>query len=209
MLHNRAVLPVSRPRYHCHSISAPSNQRDESLRPHTVSSHFLVSVSRVTTDTDHSGGYAADSFGRLNILYPTLVLSGLFCLAIWLPATSPNVIIAFACMYGFTSGIFISVMPAATGQIIPEEKLGARLGAFDTVAALPVFMGTPVAGALIREETIQGYYPLIIFSVGPAQLAFVTQRYTNRSLQGCSLIAGGIITLVARALHDKKLTVKW
>lgn len=95
-----------------------------------------------------------------------LMLSGLFCLTIWLPASSPPVVVAFACLYGFTSGIFISVMPAATGQIISADKLGARIGAFSTVMALPVLIGSPIAGALIADETSQGYRPLIIFSVG-------------------------------------------
>lgn len=97
-----------------------------------------------------------------------LILSGLFCLAMWLPSTHPAIVVAFACLYGFTSGIFISVMPAAVAQIIQVEKLGSRLGAFNTVAAVPVFIGTPVAGALIsREDSIEGYFPLIIYSVGP------------------------------------------
>jgi MFS family permease len=114
----------------------------------------------------NSGGYAADRLGRLNVLYPMLMLSGLFCLAMWLPSTTPALVVAFACVYGFTSGIFISVMPAAVGQITAVEKLGARLGAFNTVAAVPVFVGTPVAGVLIRgEDSVGGYDPLIIYSV--------------------------------------------
>lgn len=96
-----------------------------------------------------------------------IILSGLFCLAMWLPAASPPLVVAFTCFYGFTSGIFISVMPAATGQISPVDKLGARIGAFSTAMALPVLVGTPIAGALIQEETAHGYQPLIIFSVSP------------------------------------------
>lgn len=56
-------------------------------------------------------------------------------------------------------------MPAATGQITPKEKLGARLGAFGTLTALAFLIGTPIAGALIQEETRVGYRPLILFAV--------------------------------------------
>ncbi len=67
--------------------------------------------------------------------------------------------------YGFCSGIFISVMPAAVGQITPADKLGARLGAFGSVTAIAFLIGTPIAGALIQGDTVAGYQPLIIFSV--------------------------------------------
>lgn len=112
-----------------------------------------------------SGGYAADRLGRLNVLYPMVTLCGVLCLAMWLPARTPAVLVGFACVYGFASGIFISVMPAATGQITPTERLGARLGAFGSVTSVAFLTGTPIAGSLIRSETRAGYQPLIIFAV--------------------------------------------
>lgn len=92
-------------------------------------------------------------------------LCGVLCLAMWLPSTTPGVLMGFACMYGFASGIFILAMPAATGQITPTERLGARLGAFGTVTSVAVLTGTPIAGALIRDDTRAGYQPLIVFAV--------------------------------------------
>lgn len=92
-------------------------------------------------------------------------LCGIICLAMWLPATSPAVLVGFACIYGFASGIFISVMPAATAQITPTERLGARLGAFGSVTSVAFLTGTPIAGSLIQGETREGYQPLIIFAV--------------------------------------------
>lgn len=92
-------------------------------------------------------------------------LCGMLCLTMWLPSTTPGVLVGFACLYGFASGIFISVMPAATAQITPAEKLGARLGAFGTVTSVTLLTGTPIAGALIESDTRAGYQPLIIFAV--------------------------------------------
>lgn len=94
-----------------------------------------------------------------------IIMSGVLCLAIWLPADSPSLVIVFVCLYGICSGIFISVSPAATGQITPTEKLGARLGAFGSVTSIAFLIGTPIAGALVRDNTREGYYPLIIFAV--------------------------------------------
>ncbi|KAK1635571.1 major facilitator superfamily domain-containing protein [Colletotrichum phormii] len=136
------------------------------------------------------GGHSADRIGRLNFLYPMILLCGLLCVAMWLPATTPGVLAGFACLYGFASGVFISVMPAATGQIIPADRLGARLGAFGTVTSMAFLTGSPIAGALITSETRAGYHSLIIFA-------------------GCCLLGGGAIIFVARLLHDRNLKSKW
>lgn len=123
-----------------------------------------------------SGGHAADRIGRLNFLYPMILLCGLLCVAMWLPATTPGVLAGFACLYGFASGVFISVMPAATGQIIPADKLGARLGAFGTVTSMAFLTGSPIAGALITSETRVGYHSLIIFAVSLAFPRLIDQK---------------------------------
>lgn len=131
----------------------------------TLSLGYAYPLELWTPSDSSSGGYAADRIGRLNFLYPMIILCGLLCVVMWLPATTPGILVAFACLYGFASGVFISVMPAATGQIIPTEKLGARLGTFGTVTAMAVLTGSPIAGALIQSDTRTGYHPLIIFAV--------------------------------------------
>ncbi|KAL7928086.1 MFS general substrate transporter [Trichoderma chlorosporum] len=136
------------------------------------------------------GGHLADRVGRLNFLYPMVLFCGFICLAMWYTATSPGVLVGFACLYGFGSGGLISVMPAATAQIIPAEKLGARLGAFGTFTAFAFLAGTPIAGALIKSETRSGYQPVIIFA-------------------GSCLLGGGVIIFIARLLHDRNLRSKW
>ncbi|KAH7050049.1 major facilitator superfamily domain-containing protein [Macrophomina phaseolina] len=111
------------------------------------------------------GGFLADRTGRLNLLYPMTIVSGVFCLAMWLPSQNVATVIAFVCMYGFSSGIFISVTPAVVAQISPDEKIGARIGAFFTLAAIATLIGTPVAGSLIHEDSQDGYTNLILFAV--------------------------------------------
>ena len=89
----------------------------------------------------------------------------------WLPAHNVPLVIAFTCLYGFCSGIFISVTPAVIGEITPEGKLGARLGAFFSVTAVATLTGTPIGGALIRGASRDGYRALIVFAVRRYQTA--------------------------------------
>ncbi|KAL1639397.1 hypothetical protein SLS58_007978 [Diplodia intermedia] len=98
------------------------------------------------------GGFLADRVGRLNLLYPMTLLSGVFCLAIWLPAGSNSVaaVVAFVCLYGFSSGIFISVTPAVVAQLSPDDAIGARIGAFFTLAAVATLgLTLTVGGAFL------------------------------------------------------------
>lgn len=106
-------------------------------------------------------------------------VSGVFSLAMWLPANNVATIIAFVCLYGFSSGIFISVMPAVVAQISPDDKIGARIGALFTLAGVATLIGTPIAGSLVDRDAVDGYRSLILFGVSERQLQI---RRTSCSL---------------------------
>lgn len=113
----------------------------------------------------YSGGQAADQLGRLNFLYPMVIISGILCLAMWLLAHNIQTVVAFVSLYGFCSGVFISVTNSAVSQILPKEVQGARQGAFFVLTAVATLIGSPIGGALIKTETQTGYQPMVIFSV--------------------------------------------
>ncbi|KAI1161515.1 MFS general substrate transporter [Nemania serpens] len=120
------------------------------------------------------GGQAADKLGRLNVLWPVAGICGILCLLFWIFATNIPSVIAFSILYGFFSGIWISVTPAVVGEISPKEKLGARIGAFFCLTAVATLAGSPAAGALIRDSAKRtGYLPLIAFSVSCHSLFLV------------------------------------
>lgn len=48
----------------------------------------------------YSGGQAADRYGRMNVLVPATALSGILCLAFWLPSRGAVPLVLFACLYG-------------------------------------------------------------------------------------------------------------
>ncbi|KAK7709578.1 hypothetical protein SLS57_008633 [Botryosphaeria dothidea] len=138
------------------------------------------------------GGYVADKTGRLNLLCPMTLLSGVFCLAIWLPDRSGSIgtVLTFVCLYGVTSGVFISVTPPAVAQISPDDKVGARIGAFFIPTAVATLLGSPIAGMLVDESSQDGYTNMILFA-------------------GITLIAGGCLMCVGRILCDRDLKKKW
>lgn len=111
------------------------------------------------------GGFLADRVGRLNLLYPMTLISGVLCLAMWLPADNVATVTAFVCLYGFSSGIFISVTPAVVAQISPDDRIGARIGAFFTLAAVATLIGTPIAGSLVKKNGEDIYKNLTLFAV--------------------------------------------
>ncbi|KAF2476628.1 MFS general substrate transporter [Lindgomyces ingoldianus] len=111
------------------------------------------------------GGFLGDTIGRLNLLYPIIILSGLLSLFMWLLAASLPAIIAFSCIHGYCTGHFVALLPAVVGQISPDEKLGARMGAFYSLVAIASLVGTPVGGALIKGKSREGYQNIIFYTV--------------------------------------------
>lgn len=86
------------------------------------------------------GGFGVDHLGRLNVLWPITTICGILCFCGWLVSDYMPGVVTFVYLYGFCSGIFISVTPAAIGQISPQEKLR-------------------------NPEVIKSYTPLISFAI--------------------------------------------
>ena len=107
-----------------------------------------------------------DILGRLNLLWPMVLITGCLCVFVWLFNTSLAMLILFACLFGFSTGKFAALIPSAIGQVTPDEKLGARMGAFYSVVAIASLVGTPISSALITDNNQRdGYSRLICFAV--------------------------------------------
>lgn len=136
------------------------------------------------------------------------VLSGLFCLFLWLLSTSLPVLVLFAGLYGFTTSSVTSLPASIIGQITPEGSLGARIGAFFSVIALASLVGSPIGGALITDpDTKEGYRWLILFSVSVTEVS--VNGFLANQLQGTSLLVGSMFMLGSRLLHTSDLRMKW
>ncbi|KAL1647066.1 hypothetical protein SLS58_002836 [Diplodia intermedia] len=143
----------------------------------SVHSYLLPALNGASFFGRVLGGYFADRTGRLNFLWPMTVLSGVLSLSLWLLEQNIGMVMAFALLYGFTSGVFISVTPAAVAQIVPDDKIGARVGAFFTLTAFATLMGSPIAGTLIDESSPDGYQNIILFTV--SRLSLVGRKLAN------------------------------
>lgn len=98
---------------------------------------------------------------------PITFISGLLCLSLWLLATSISVLALFAILFGFTSGAVVSLLACSVSQILPENRIGARMGAFYSVISIATLTGAPIGAVVIGKapETRDDYQGLIAFSV--------------------------------------------
>lgn len=100
--------------------------------------------------------------GRFNTLISAIVLSAilLFC---WQAATSLGGIIAFAVLFGLTSGAIIGLFPTTVAATAPQpNQVGTYLGM--TMGGIGVFglTGPPMVGAMVNRYG--GYTEAINFS---------------------------------------------
>ncbi|KAL1965916.1 hypothetical protein VTN77DRAFT_5049 [Rasamsonia byssochlamydoides] len=136
--------------------------------------------------------YAADRFGRFNIISIISAITAILLLAFWLPlelkSGSHTQILVFGALYGFASGAFISIMLPCVGELAPDvKKLGQTFGVFQVVAGIASLTGLPIQGALITGDSDKhpSYRDLIIFA-------------------GVSVAVGSVAIVSARSLHRRR-----
>ncbi|KAF1937343.1 MFS general substrate transporter [Clathrospora elynae] len=157
----------------------------------TISKYFLCIMNGSSIMGAILGGLLGDHIGRLNILWPITLVSGCLCLFIWLLSNSMATLILFICVYGFSTSSVTALSSSVIGQMTPDDKLGARIGAFYSVVAIASLVGTPIGGALIaNDKEKDGYRGLILFS-------------------GTALIIGSIFMFGSRLLHDRNWRQVW
>lgn len=121
--------------------------------------------------------FLADFLGPLNVLTPATLITGTLALC-WIGIHNKPGIIAFAALYGFFSGVFVSLPPPALVTLTPDlRKLGTRMGQSFAVASVALLIGAPIAGAILRA----------------------TGNYLGFQLFcGVSIFAGGALMVAAR-----------
>jgi predicted MFS family arabinose efflux permease len=128
-----------------------------------------------------------DMYGVFNIMIVHTLISGIFNLAIWLPAKSNAPIIVFAALYGYSSGCTLSIIPAMVAKLSDPRELGARTGSLYCISAIGVLIGSPIAGAISNSEN-GGFSGLIIFS-------------------GMTLLVGTVFSILARQSLVGRFTI--
>ena len=97
-------------------------------------------------------GIVADKIGRYNVMIMICALSAIFTLGIWVPGNNNAAIIAFAILFGFSSGGFIGMSPSLIAQISEIREIGLRTGTAFAVQSFGSLTGSPIAGAIATQQ---------------------------------------------------------
>jgi MFS family permease len=100
-----------------------------------------------------AAGAASDRWGRFNVFSIVCNLSGVVVLALWIPVSNEPGTVAFAAIYGFTSGAYVSLLAPVVMQISPLSEIGLRTGLTFCVASIAVISTNPINGALLELPT--------------------------------------------------------
>lgn len=133
-------------------------------------------------------GFVADLIGRFNIMISICLLSIIFIFAVWIPATNNAITIAFAALYGFASGAYVSIMPTLVAEITKDmSKLGVRNGTSFAIISIAVLIGSPISGALISANDGK-FYGLQAFAGGTLAVGTLVIFATRTTLVGSKLL---------------------
>lgn len=108
-------------------------------------------------------GALADKVGKFNMQSLFCTVAGIIVLALGVPASGNAAFIAFAALYGFASGAYVSLLPAQMAQISEVHQIGVRIGVTFAVISFAGLIGSPVAGAIISHNHGQ-YWGLNVFA---------------------------------------------
>ncbi|KAI0149831.1 MFS general substrate transporter [Hypoxylon sp. NC0597] len=155
--------------------------------------NLLVILSATSTVGRVMPGWLGDRYGRFNTTIAFTFFSIALVLGVWIGAPWKSGRIAFAALYGFGSGTFVSMVPTLIAQVCPDmSKLGLHLGAVYLVIAPSVLIAQPVAGVLVDVGDSYSRDPYVWLKVFCALAMFVG-------------IIGFIAARAAYQGHSKKL----
>ena len=105
-------------------------------------------------------GYIADRYGRLNVLLLCTLLSAVSTLALWLPSTvetDENAAMAsfagYVVLYSVTAGAYVSLFPTVLVELFGIQHFASVNGLLYMLRGFGTLVGTPGAGALIRNRS--------------------------------------------------------
>lgn len=130
-------------------------------------------------------GVFGDKIGRYNTYIVVCYMSGILILALWLPGTGDAALIAFAVLFGFFSGAYVSLITPLVMAISPIQEIGFRTGMVLLTTAFAGLTTNPINGAIV--ENSGGWAGLKIFSgvfclAGSTLVLFAKLRRTGWKL---------------------------
>lgn len=112
-------------------------------------------------------GFIGDIYGRMNLLIPFLLLSGIFPLTMWLPQSGQGLKITFIICWSFVTGAPVSLYPTIIGQLFKGPNIYSYLSIFFVFGGIGSFIGPIIGGDFIpsggKSNGIEGFNKLSIF----------------------------------------------
>ncbi|TFK46696.1 MFS general substrate transporter [Heliocybe sulcata] len=109
---------------------------------------YLVSIANASSSFGRIlGGLLADRIGGLNVMMPFTAVAGLLTY-LWPLAQTKSAFIAIAVIYGFSSGVYVSLLMAPVLALGETGDVGRRVGMTMTVQAFGALAGPPISGAI-------------------------------------------------------------
>ncbi|KAL1943186.1 hypothetical protein VTO73DRAFT_4261 [Trametes versicolor] len=94
-------------------------------------------------------GFLADRVGPVNAMWTVIMLSGLTQLLVWTFVSTYAGILAFAILYGFVCGCFLSLSPAVAAQLWGSGRLAGLSGLMLLFNLPGNSAGAPLGGAIL------------------------------------------------------------
>ncbi|KAI0837032.1 MFS general substrate transporter [Hypoxylon sp. FL0890] len=109
--------------------------------------------------------FVADYLGSMNMLAATTLGASILAFG-WFGVRNLAGTIVFALLFGFFNGGVTSLPPSAIVSLTPDmSRLGTRMGMLFAFIGLAVLVGTPIAGAILKDVNDDGAWKgLIAFS---------------------------------------------
>ncbi|KAI1414173.1 MFS general substrate transporter [Hypoxylon sp. FL1857] len=109
--------------------------------------------------------FVADYLGSMNMLAATTLGASILAFG-WFGVRNLAGTIVFALLFGFFNGGVTSLPPSAIVSLTPDmSRLGTRMGMLFAFIGIAVLVGTPIAGAILKDVNDDGAWKgLIAFS---------------------------------------------
>ncbi|KAI0920640.1 hypothetical protein AcW1_002325 [Taiwanofungus camphoratus] len=116
-----------------------------------------------------STGFVADRIGPVNSMFIAILMSGLAQILVWNFVTNYAGTIAFAVLYGFFCGCFISLSPAVAARLYGSGRLAGLSGLLLFFNLPGNSAGAPIGGAILNATG--GNWQAVASYSGSMQLA--------------------------------------
>ncbi|KAI1647047.1 MFS general substrate transporter [Daldinia loculata] len=106
--------------------------------------------------------FVADYLGSMNMLAAMTLGAGILAFS-WLGVHDLGGTITFAVLFGFFNGGVASLPPSAIVTLTPDlGRLGTRMGMLFAFIGIAVLVGTPIAGAILKDVDDDGAWKGLI-----------------------------------------------